>query len=429
MFAPNTMQKLFFAVPAFILFAGTIFSETTFSPSLDFRSGILMYEAGRSSFFHTARFDADFDSEEIAYSLGARYLYGKFPHSVFCGNVHAGSVDFSFTRDFYSVRAGGGAFSFPDEVRVLNGKPHFILSGLSGFGVTLGGTVDFFILKKKFKLDADFFWGKSNVDSGDMYYFYGKPTEAILWGGKTMVSIPHDFELFFIGGSFSMDLDTAKNISVGEFGASVCALLVARKFELSCLDAFSIKPFFGYAYFSAFGDASLTSESQTYSFFPYKHVGGNFEGNLHFISAGNFLEFKKNGWGFSFNLIWLFCFGNSIFGEYSYQFKKNLFFDGSSDGGNLPLPDASGTHLFAGKMEVSYKFLVGKNFSPTVRVTKTVGAVVLNREVKDFLATASSSYSTVSSSSADSSTDSSSTSEILKKALLSGTSISLKINF
>lgn len=50
MFAPNTMQKLFFAVPAFILFAGTIFSETTFSPSLDFRSGILMYEAGRSSF-------------------------------------------------------------------------------------------------------------------------------------------------------------------------------------------------------------------------------------------------------------------------------------------------------------------------------------------------------------------------------------------
>ena len=151
------MQKLFFAVPAFILFAGTIFSETTFSPSLDFRSGILMYEADRSSFFHTSRFDADFDSEENAYSLGARYLYGKFPHSVFCGNVHAGSVDFSFTRDFYSLRAGGGAFSFPDEVRILNGKPHFILSGLSGFGVTLGGTVDFFILKKKFKLDAAFF--------------------------------------------------------------------------------------------------------------------------------------------------------------------------------------------------------------------------------------------------------------------------------
>nr|MBP3283088.1 hypothetical protein [Treponema sp.] len=96
------MQKLFFAVPAFILFAGTIFSETTFSPSLDFRSGILMYEAGRSSFFHTARFDADFDSEENAYSLGARYLYGKFPHSVFCGNVHAGLLIFHspaiFTR-------------------------------------------------------------------------------------------------------------------------------------------------------------------------------------------------------------------------------------------------------------------------------------------------------------------------------------------
>ncbi len=430
------MKRCFLIVPVLFVCAGTIFSEITFSPdislspSLDSRFGFLLYENDNLSWFHTERLDATLKARDNTFSLGGRYLYGKSPHALCNGNMHAGSADFTFSRDFYTVRAGFGAFTFPDAIQVLKGKPKFSLKDSGGFFATTGGTLDFSLFGKEWSIAADFLFSKANVESGDMYYFYGNPDSLFLFGGKSSLFMPYGFELFGFGGYFSTELNTSKKTTVGNLYAHMISFFVAKSFSVSLLDSFSVKPYVGYVYLSATGDTMLTSKNQTYSLFPYKYIGGEFDEGMHFISLGNSFALKKGGFDFSLDFLWLFCVKNTASGTYTYLFKENLFFDGSSDSGNLPLPDTGGIHIFAGIAEVSYRFSVHKHFVPTLRLTKMIAAAILNKETTDFLHSAFSTYSTVSTpSSGSSSDDSSFDTEMLKKALLSGTSISLKIEF
>ena len=261
-----------------------------------------------------------------------------------------------------------------------------------------------------------------------MYYFYGRPDNFILAGGKTTITAPYGISFFSLAGNLSADLDTDTDIDVGNLKNSLCAFYLAKEFQIEVADYFSIKPFVGYAFFSSNGSILLTPANQTYSLFPFKHVGGDYDVQMHFLSTGFSLGIKKGGFSFSFDFLYLVCIQNNNSGKYSYQFKKNLFFDGSSGKDDIHFPNMAGSHIFAGVMEASYRFNTLRHFVPTIKITKIIVAAILSPEAIDFLSEASSSYSTVSDSSPTNSEDPS-FSEIIKRALLSGTSIAIKIEF
>ena len=426
------MKKCFLTVPALFFLAGTVFSEISLSPGLslsaaiDSRTGLLFYEKGGSSGFLMETMDADLKTKDCCLSLGGRYLYGKSPHNVLKGSLSAADLKLSFSKDFYTLRAGGGSFSLPGALKILGGKPRFNLDDTVGFFLTMGATADFYFLDERWSLAADGLFGKAGAESGDMYYFYGKPDKALLLGGRAKLSSPLGFELLGFGGCLGADLETDKAVTIGKSDARLGSLFLAKTFSFPCLDLFSLKPFAGYAYLSLSGNALLTAESQTYALFPYRRVGGDFSEEAHFISLGSSLDIKKGGFGFSLDFLWLFCVKCRSLCSYEYMFKKNIFFDGSSDSGSISLPDLAGLHIFAGMAEASYTFSSCKHLSPTLRLTKMLAAAVINQETRDFFSSAFSSYSTVTSPSPENSSGKASP-DTLKRALLSGTSLSLKI--
>ena len=438
------MKKRLFTVLALFLCAGTAFSQIALgsalalSPSIESRAGFLLYESDNASWFHTERFDASLainsenPKKRRAFSIGGRYLYANSDRADLNGALRLGYADTAFESGFFKVRAGGGAFAIPDELKILSGTPRFSVADSSGLFAWTGGKADFRLFEKDWNISADFLFGKANVASGDMYYFYGRPDNFLLFGGKASVAAPFGISFFALAGGLFVDVNTSEDASVGSLSASLCAFYLAKEFELPLADGFSIKPFAGYARLRANGSGWLTSATQTYSFFPYRYVGGGFDEEAHFVSAGTSFFVKKGGFKFTLDFVYLFCFQNNYSGSYAYQYKKSIFFNGSSDTGSLDMPDVAGSHLFAGIMEASYRFKVHKHFVPTIKLTKMIAAAILSQDTLDFLDGASSSYSTVSvppSSPAASSSGGSSTMETIKSALLSGTSVSVKIEF
>lgn len=435
------MKKRLLAVLALLFSVGTAFSEINLAPKLSLCSsiesqfGFLLYETNNSSWFHTEKLDAelfvnsDYPQERHSISLGAQYLYGKSDRTDFNANLHFGSINTIFSKDVYQVKLGFSAFSVPNSIQILNGKPRFILKDSNGIFGVIGGKVKMYLFEKEWSVSADFLFGNANVASGDMYYFYGKPNNFVLFGGKSIITAPYEISLFLMGGALSIDLDTNENTKLGNIDASIFALFLAKEIQFQLADFFSIMPFVGYAHLYANGSAKLTSANQTYSLFPFKYIGGCFDEEMHFLSAGTSFIIRKGGFNFSLNFLYLFCVKNNNSGSYSYQYKKNLFFDGSSDAGELFLPDAAGSHIFAGILEASYKFSVHKHFMPTIKITKIIAAAILSPETFDFINGAFSSYSNVSGPSSENFNTSPSTGEIVKRALLSGTCISVRIDF
>lgn len=427
------MKRLVPLVLAFFSLAGVAFAEITLSPelsvspSVDFRIGFLLYSPGEAMWYHTERAEAIAATKLGTVSVGGRYLYGKSGRESFDGKLRYGSADFEFSRDFYAVRFGFGAFSVPNELTVLSGKPRFVLENGDGFFVSFGGDADFSLFGADWSVSADALFSRADFGRGDMYYFYGRPDNFSLFGGKAHLSAPLGFELSTLGGFLSFDISTNENLPIGEAKASLASFFLAKRVELPFGDFFSVKPFAGYAYLCASGEGQTTSQNQTYSFFPYKYAGGSIDENMHFLSGGTSLDFQKGGFSFSLDFIYLFCFKNVASADYDYQYKKSIFFDGSSGAGELDLPDAVGCHVFAGNADVSYRFSAHKQVAPTVRLSKMLAAVLLNKSVKDYFSSKDSSYSTVSESSKSDSMRSIFSAKNVKKALLSGTSISVKL--
>lgn len=430
------MKRLPFAALIFFLVMGAVFSEIKFSPdtvvspSVEARLGYLFYSPENSSYFRTERIELDVKTKNGEFKVGGRHLYGNSDRSKVNGQLEYGSADFEFSQDSFVLRTGFSSFSFPDELKIFDEKPRFSIAEESGNALFFGGDLNFLLFDEDWKLSSDWLFGNANAQSGDLYYFYGKPDNFFLFGNKTRIQMPLDFELFLLGGAIDFDIDTNEQIKVGDANLRLISAFVAKKFFLPFGDDFTFKPFLGYAWLSVSSGAFLTSATQQYMLFPYKAAGGNIDERFYFISLGNSLEFQKAGFIFSLDFIYLFCMKNSASGNFAYKYKKTAFFDGSSDSGDLDLPDAAGMHVFAGIMEASYKFVGHKNFSPKLCLTKMIAAAILNASTKDFLNTSFSSYSTISPPSESVGVNAENNDgETLKKALLSGTSISLRIDF
>ena len=435
------MKYRLIVVLALFLNAGTIFSEIalgpdlSLAPSIESRAGFLLYETDNASWFHTERLSTGLSicsnqpKKRCDISLGARCLNANSDRTDFNGALHFGLVDAAFSKSFFEVRARFGAFKIPRALKILSGEPRFSLNDSGGLFASTGGTIKFHLFDKEWKAGADFVFAKANVASGDLYYFYGRPDNFLLFGGKAEFEAPFGISFFALGGALSADLTTNDDIGVGNLAASLCALYLAKKFQLPVADCFYIKPFAGYVRLSANGSAWLTPANQTYPLFPFKYAGGDFDSQMHFLSAGFSFDVKKGGFEFSLDFVYLACVKSEFSGKYAYKFKNNLFFDGNSGADAIFFPDTAGSHLFAGIMEASYRFNIHKHFIPTIKLTKVIAAAILNDETIDFINGAFSSYSTVSGPSSPSSSSGPSTTEIIARALLSGTSLAVKIEF
>lgn len=429
-------KRLFLAVLMLIIFMGAAFSEIkasqdlSFSPYIDSRVGFLLFDEGNSSYFHTESVGVNLKTDHGHVKIDGSYLKGKSENNELLGNLSFASVNFEISRKFYTVRTCFSSFSVPDELKILGGKPRFSLKNGNGNSVNLGTDLDFYIFENDFRLSANLILGNASFEEGDLYYFYGKPDDFSFLGGKIKFSLPLGFDILTFGGNLHCNIDTNSEEKVGNSTLSLNAIFLAKEFLFDFADKFSIKPFLGFSSLSFSGTTLVTSENQRYFLFPYKFIGGSIDEDFRFLSLGNSFEFKKGGFQFYIDFIYFFCFQNSASGNYSYKYKKNIFFDGSSNSEELDLPNVAGTHIFAGIAEASYKFSVHKNFSPTLKLTKMLATVILNDETKDFFDTTFSSYSTVSNpSNTHANEDSSETWQNFKRALLSGTSISLRIDF
>ena len=435
------MRKSILIVLALLLNARTIFSEIILTPdmslssSIESRFGFLLYETDNNSYFHSGHFNADLlvhskkPQDQCNILVDVRYLYGNSDRSDFDGTLHFGSINTAFSKKSFQIRMGFGTFKFPETTQILSEKPCFKFNNIDGYFLTIGGMFRFNFNDKDWKVSADLLFGKADIANGDMYYFYGRPDNFVLFAGKTTVTGPYGISIISFGGNLSESITTNERISVGNDEISIFAFYLSKKIQFSLADYFSIIPFAGYVYLSSTGTVLLTTANQTYSLFPFKYVGGNYDIQMHFLSTGISFSVRKGGFNFKFDFFYLVCIENKASGRYSYKFKKNILFDGESGDDKILFPNTVGTHIFAGMIEASYSFNTLKHIVPTVKITKVIAAAILTKETTDFLNGVSSSHSTVSETSASSSDNDLPASELIKRALLSGTSVAIKIEF
>ncbi len=426
-------KRVFFAVFILIIFVKAVFSETSdsqnlsFSPYIDSRFGLLLYTEESSSWYRTGKAGINLQTQTEQLTIEGQYLKGKSRHENFFTDIDFGSIHFEYFQNPFRIKSTFSSFSIPDDLKIGDGKPSFKVSVGSGNSLNFGIDFDFSLFNKDWEFGVDCLSLTAGFQEGDLYYFYGKPDDFSFLGGKSKLSLPFGLDFFSIDGKLSGNMKTNSEEKIGDFDTSLLSFFLAKEFVFQIGDKFSTKPFIGYANLSFSGNVMVTSENQRYFLFPYKFIGGSIDETFHLLSAGNSFEFKKHGFSLLIDCVYFYCLQNSASGEYSYKYKKNILFDGSSAREKIDLPNAAGTHIFAGNIDISYKFSIDKHFSPTLRISKIIATAILNEETEDFFSTSSASDTSISGASTEGNNNF--TWNKLKEALLSGTSISLRIDF
>lgn len=414
-------MKRLFALSFLIFSTFAIYGEVSFSPSVFSRIGYLLYSKDSSSRYFYGGVDCDVESDFGKFNVEGVFLNGKSDRKQFNGNLDFGSVFVGFENNRFSANSRISSFNFPDELKILDGKPSFKIFDSKGFLWNFGGR---YAINSDFCLKANFLLANANSNSGDLYFFYGKPDELFLFGGKISIEIPLDFEIHSIFGKMDFELQTNESINIGDLDSNLISLFLSKKFCFNIGSESHTKIYLGYMHLDLLGNCFVSNNTQTYALFPYKYAEGNISETLHFLSMGNSFYYRKRNFNIGFDFFYFLCTKNDFNGEYKYQYKKSLFFDGSSGGKKLSLPNVEFCHIFAGDFNISYKFEIAKHFQPTLEFNKVIAGGILNNDTKKFLNSTFSSKSTISSDS-----NSNSIFNDIMKILLAGSSIYLKVKF
>lgn len=372
------------------------------------------------------------------------------------------------TLDFYSGWGGAGisteklelsvgsfGANLPGETKILNKKPRFTLKDGKFSGVFSSASYHF---KEDFSISLSMIAANGGFDWGDLYYFYGHPQKSKIYGGKILLEFPFKIDVFAIGGSVEFKLkadntDAAANL--GNAGANLGIFGVKKRFlgekkernwwrnlqKTRPLNHHTLDVGALFAYADYFGSLSATPETQTYFFFPYKKIYAHANGEI--FAAGGGLSYKYSRASFEglANAFYIHCFSNPSSANYYYHYKKNLFFDGSSESSNYELADLKNCGFFAGQISLSYDFknlLHLKKTRPVLKLSRIFAIPVLTDELRGKInKTSSSSASSATSASSSGFISSSSDGGLsvsksldrLKTIFLSGTVLSLKIEF
>lgn len=435
-------KSLFFYLILSIL--PTFCFSLTFTPSAYSRLGWLLYNGSDStSEYSYNEVQVEIEHEDVSALARGIYLFGRAEHPGLDGKLNFGAVYTEFTYKNLFIRNEVMGWNVPDSLYFFNGIPNFMLEEGKGIGFISGAKYSF---SDNVALETNLMYACNDFSSGDLYYFYGKFNNTELFGGDMILSLPYDFEFFGLAGNFSTDIKSNDDDFLGDALINACSFFVAKKFYFPVKQDFFIKPFIGYLNIDYIANCALTSKTQNYAFFPYKIVSGKIEQTIGCISTGASVEYTRKGFKLNFDGIYGLVVHDSSNGIYGYKYKKSMMFDGSSDIGNLDMPDFSLCHLFALKMNLSYEIQVKRHFKACIETGKILGAVILTNRAEEFMnrsnsaesnwdkLTESSSNQNMPSTGYSSVTFSSSYGgkdvwEIVKKAFFSGAYIGVRISF
>jgi len=386
-------------------------------------------------------YGADAEIAFPAYKSG-----GSFASVSACGGYFSAKPDLSkFSADFYSgwgeVKVSSPKLDFsvgtfgaglPGETKILNGKPRFLLKNGEFSGVYSSFALHF---QDNITLENEIFALSGGFDWGDMYYFYGHPDSIEFYSGRTSLLLPFGTELSAYFARLETDIHADNTDEYARLGnaAGNFFFLSLEKHLIGDDSVFwqSMRHFFSarmiYCYAEVSGSVLATSETQDYFFFPYERIYGHLNDKFNVAGLGFSYEYKRPSLKVLLDTNYFHCFVNGPDANYSYKYKKNIFFDGSATSKDFDFADFTNCGFFAGKLSVSYNaktVLKLQRVEPELRLSRIFVLPLLTDTAKNGLKTKLS-----SSASSSSGLSSSKNLQKIKTVLLSGTIFSLKIKF
>lgn len=413
-------SKVIFSASLIFLFVSAVISAP-FSSKTNFYLGDVFFPV------YGADTELSVNKDDSSCTVSGGFFSAKPDLGKFSAGFYSGweKVEVNSSKIDFSVGAFGA--NIPGETKILNGSPRFTLKDGEFLGVSSSFGYHF---SEKISFELSVIAANGGFGWGDLYYFYGHPSKNKIYGEKLSVFFPLDFELFALGGSVKVKIradNTETYASLGQAGANLAVFGAKKTFfkDRKSNHSFDTTAFFVYADF--FGSVYADPETQSYFFFPYEKIRGKVEGRLYAAGGGFSYGYSRSSFEAGIDLYYLHCFSNPSDSDYSYKYKKNIFFDGSSKSADFDFIDFSRCGIFTGELSLSYNFkklFSLKRAEPKLKFARIFALPLLTDSARGKLH-----FSSSKSSSSDGGLSSTKGLDKLKTVLLAGTVVSLKIEY
>ena len=200
----------------------------------------------------------------------------------------------------------------------------------------------------KIKISPFVCLGKLHTTEGKFYWFNGKVGIPSISSFGTNVKINKNQ---FIG-CYSKIKIAGFNYDDEILGNAIGSLLSINYKRIINLGDISISSGLGYGDFSGYLCLSLNQDNQQYLFFPYKFYDCQGNINLQYLNFDFGFEYKKKQFELLINTKYFLCLNQIGEANLTWEYKKNIFFDGSagSESYNLEKLAKNGVILIDTKM-------------------------------------------------------------------------------
>ena len=266
------------------------------------------------------------------------------------GTFESGWARILFSAPRLSLSLAGGKASLPGDTHILHKQPRYVLKDGSFEGFY--GHVSY-RCASWFSLSSSLWHLDGSFRSGDMYYFFGRPSPVKADGNTLTILGPWQTSLTFLRCRMQGTMLSYQDIPMGRGNATAKGIWVVKKFG-SDSSRHKLSLLLGYVRMEYQADIIATTETQDYVFFPYEEIAGTSTGTMHFAIGGSSYSFQGKRLAASLDIYALACIGDSLHADYHYTYKHTIFFDGSTHVGRIIFPGYEGTVIPFGKGSLSY---------------------------------------------------------------------------
>ena len=358
-----------------------------------------------------------FTHNDVSFGYNAGYAVLTSDFSKAQGTASTGFFAATASTSRLSAQCGIICAAMPHDVHIADSKPRFVLTdtqanfGWGGLSYRITDVVE---------LRTSGFVGSLGMESGDLYYFYGKLGIPRLMGGSVYTTLPLGFGVYAGAITGSLNVKTNQGVVFGDGGLWLYLASAQKTFALHDVHGFALVAGYAYAAFDA--QLEATPETQTYALFPYKQVAATADGGYHLAFAGGSYEYHAGHSRLRSALGYAVCFADYSSASYSYHYKKNLFFDGSAGSDDFEMPSFSRSALLCGFVDYAHSLTFFHHAKTTLSVRKLFVVPLLSPRTKSYFST---STSTDGNNSSSARIDWNS----VRTILLSGLTVALRVDF
>jgi hypothetical protein len=368
-------------------------------------------DSGGSGYWRTG-ISANAGNVYASFELGRAYSDLPFASIENKDSAVLGAVlgTFGFDTDSIGVDAYAGFFEHDLFKAEIAGKPVSVTSGLGKFfGIKLPVHIG------RFSAAPSFFYGAAAWDSGDLYWFFGKPDIPKMRAfGLSAIYAPHGYARHTLSFHYAdLTLTIQDNDNAPLFASQSEAVLGCYTFAFDT-ENFKTKAALGYFYAHGSLEGALTSTNQHYFLFPYTfyHVNGDFSAHAGFVSADMRYNFSFFSFRALIGIAHIFSGNTAV--RISYKEKK--LFGGRENSYGIP-GNLSGIGMGAALFDFGI---------PALRIRKTTVSLGIQ---KVFAIPWGYERLTGNSSTNSAAADTDAVNSIIRTALLSGWSFYTTIRF